>query len=94
MSNPQPSFEGVTPTGTFLTERELFDLMWIASWKATQACEAQGDGRADKVTKASAFAAAEAVYREHRPQDFVAPVIPLPPVPDEVRERMERERLI
>jgi hypothetical protein len=91
MSDPQPIFDGMDENGTVLTERELFDKMWLASWKATQQCQAQGYGLGDKVTKQSARAAAEEVYRQYRPQDFVAPVIPLPPIPDPIRDRMERE---
>ena len=94
MTDPQPIFDGQDANGTILTERELFDLMWQAAWKATEECVSRGISRGDKIAKASARAAADEVYRQYRPQDFVAPVIPLPPVPDEVRERMERERLI
>jgi hypothetical protein len=94
MTDILPPYDGIDSSGTVVSERELFDLMWQAASRATEECVSRGISRGDKITKDSARAAADEVYRQYRPQDFVAPVVPLPPVPDEVRERMERERLI
>ena len=91
MTDILPTFDGMNAAGTVVTERELFDLMWQAASRATEQCVDRGLSRGDKVTKASARAAADEVYRQYRPQDFQAPAIPLPPIPDPVQERMERE---
>lgn len=77
-----------------LTDRALFDLMWQASRKATEASMEAGHPRDSQITKDSAWVAAQAVYVEHRPAEAPPTRHPLPPVPDSVRERMERERLI
>ena len=94
MTDILPTYDGIDADGTVLTERELLDLMWQAASRATEECVRRGISRGDKVTKASARAAAEEVHRQYRPQDFQAPAVPLPPLPEPVRERMERERLI
>jgi hypothetical protein len=79
-----------------VTERELFDLMTQAAWRATQVCRERGLGLGDRITKDSARAAAEEVYREHRPEEFApapapALVVPEEPVYDPRSARMERE---
>ena len=91
MTDQLPTYDGQDAQGTIVTERELFDLMWQAANRATEQCVSRGLSRGDKVTKDSARAAADEVYRQYRPQDFQAPVIPLRHVPDPVQERMERE---
>jgi hypothetical protein len=74
-----------------MRDKELSTLMAQAAWKATEACLARGYSRSDKVTKDSARAAAEEVYRRERPEDFVpppAPVVPLPHVDDPIKDRI------
>jgi hypothetical protein len=71
--------------------KELADLMAQAARRATVACIERGYSRGDKVTKDSARAAAEEVYRRERPEDWVppqAPVVPLPRVEDPVKDRI------
>lgn len=68
-----------------VTERELFDLMWQAACRATDQCIARGLGRGDKITKASARAAADEVYQQYREHDdspapVLAAVLAVPPV--------------
>ena len=86
MTDPARTFDGIDSSGTVVSERELFDLMWQAASQATLVCQSEGYGLADKVTKDSARAAAEEVYLRFRPHDP-----PRRPVPDIVQERMERE---
>jgi len=66
-----------------MTDRELFDLMWQASSRATEASIAAGHGRDSDVTKKSAYAAALAVYHRERPGEaptgYVPPAEPTPP---------------
>ena len=88
-----PTFDGVTADGTILSETELFTLMWQAASRATEECVRRGLGRGDKITRDSARAAAEETYRQHRPDDIGA-AQPAPPLPAEVRESMERQRLL
>jgi hypothetical protein len=75
-----------------MKDRELFDLMWQAASRATDQCIARGLGRADKITRDSARAASDEVYRQYREHDqspahvpaavhAVEPVVPVvPPV--------------
>jgi hypothetical protein len=74
-----------------LTDRQLFDLMWQASWRATETALAAGHTRHDQITKDSAWSAAQAVYQRERPGEAPLTRHPLPPVPDVVQQRMERE---
>jgi hypothetical protein len=90
MTDPT-DFTGTTPEGAHLTERELFDKMWQAAWRASQECQARGYSLSDKVTKDSARAAADEVFRQHRPAESTPQPPTLPPLPDPQRERMERE---
>jgi hypothetical protein len=80
-----------------LTDRQLFDLMWQASWKATEAALAAGHKRGSKVVKDSAYRAAEEVYRRERPDEAPAPrPIPLPfvvPATGEVLDDPAKERM-
>ena len=73
-----------------MTDRELFDLMWQASWQATEAALAAGHRRDSQVVKDSAWAAAHAVYLRERPDE--APTSRFATAEDTQRERMERER--
>jgi hypothetical protein len=79
-----------------MPDRELFDLMWQASWKATEAAIAAGHSRNSKVVKDSAWRAAQEVYMHHRPDeapgarpiDLLA-TLPAEPPADPVKERMD-----
>lgn len=74
-----------------MRDKELASLMAEAASKATAACLVRGFSRHDKVTKDSARAAAEEVYRRERPEDFLpppAPVVPLPHVDDPIKDRI------
>lgn len=53
-----------------MRDRELFDAMADAARRATEVCVSKGFGVGDKVTKDSARAAAEEVYRRERPEDW------------------------
>jgi hypothetical protein len=61
-------------------DRELFNAMTEAAYRASQACLAQGYGLGDKVTEDSAWAAAHEVYVRERPEE--APIsrysVPVP----------------
>jgi hypothetical protein len=79
-----------------MPDRELFDLMWQASWRATQAAEAAGHKRNSKVVKDSAWRAAQEVYAKHRPEEApgARPIdllasLPTEPPADPVKERMD-----
>ena len=81
-----------------MRDSELGRLMSEAARKATDAAIAAGHGRGDKVTKDSARAAAEEVYRRERPEDWApkpAPPVTLPETPpeDPRTARMEREHV-
>lgn len=78
-----------------MPDRELFDLMWQASWKATEAAIAAGHGRNSKVVKDSAWRAAQEVYMTHRPDEApgarpvdILAALPVEPVPDPAKDRM------
>jgi len=77
-----------------MTDRELFDLMWQASWRATQAAIEAGNRRDSQVVKDSAWTAAQAVYQRERPGEAPLTRHPLPAQPDIVQERMEREPVV
>lgn len=65
-----------------------------AARRATEQAMARGYSRAHTVTRNSARQAAEDVYRAERPEDWApkpAPVVPLPHVPDPVKDRIDRE---
>jgi len=73
---------------------ELGRAMADAARAATEQCLARGYSRSDRVTRDSARAAAEEVYRRERPEDWApkpAEVVPLPHVPDPVKDRIDRE---
>lgn len=73
---------------------ELGRAMSEAARLATEQAMARGYSRSDKVTKDSARVAAEEVYRAERPEDWApkpAEVVPLPHVPDPVKDRLDRE---
>jgi len=74
-----------------LTDKEVGRLMSEAARRATAACVAAGYGLSDKVTKDSAFAAADEVHRLHRPEDYQAAPVAHRVVSDPRSERMERE---
>lgn len=77
-----------------MNDRELGLAMSRAAAAATQQAMARGYSRSHKVTRQSARQAAEDVYRAERPEDWApkpAPVVPLPHVPDPVRDRIDRE---
>lgn len=91
-----PSMMSVTPVRLGLEEMmrdsELSREMSKAARLATEACVAAGYSRQDKVTKDSAFLAAEEVYRRERPEDFApkpAEPVPLEPVDDAWQERAD-----
>lgn len=73
-----------------MRDRELFDAMADAASRATAACVAAGYSVSDKVTKDSAFAAADEVHRRERPEDY-APK-PAPPVEHREVEDSWRDR--
>ena len=77
-----------------MRDSELFTLMWQASWKATEASLAAGNRRDSQITKDSAWSAAQAVYMRERPDEAPLTRHPLPPQPDVVQERMEREPVV
>lgn len=66
-----------------MTDRELFDAMTHAAWRATEAAVAAGHRRYSKVVKDSAYQASLAVFRAERPDEApgapqrVPAVIPL-----------------
>jgi hypothetical protein len=81
-----------------MTDRELFDAMWQASWKATEAAVAAGYGRGSQVVKDSAYHAAQEVYARERPDEAPAPRAWSQPAldlhtsevpPDPAKERMD-----
>lgn len=78
-----------------MPDRELFDLMWQASWKATEAAYAAGHSRDSKVVRDSAWRAAQEVYMHHRPDEApgarpidILAELPVEPLPDPAKERM------
>lgn len=79
-----------------MRDADLSRLMSEAARKATEAAIAAGYGRGDKVTKDSAFAAAEEVYRRERPEDWApkpAEPVTLPETPpdDPMKARIDRD---
>lgn len=56
-----------------MRDSELARLMAGAAAKATEACLAKGYSRTDEVTRKSAFAAADEVYRRHVPVEVAPP---------------------
>lgn len=76
-----------------MNDRELSRAMSEAARLATEQAMARGYGRSDKVTKTSARQAAEDVHRAERPEEWApkpAPVIPLPHIPDPIKDRLDR----
>lgn len=72
-----------------MRDSELSREMSKAARLATDACLAAGYGRGDKVTKDSAFAAAQEVYRRERPEDFRAAPVKHEPVEDGWQDRAD-----
>lgn len=72
-----------------MRDSELSRLMSEAARAATDACLEKGYGRSDKVTRDSARAAAEEVYRRERPDDWVAKPVEHNPVEESWRERAD-----
>jgi hypothetical protein len=76
-----------------IPDRELFDRMTQAAYRAANAAEENGHKRDSQIAKDSAWSAAQAVYFAERPDE--APITRHPttrePVEDVVQERMERE---
>lgn len=68
---------------------ELSRLMSEAARLATEACLAKGYSRSDEVTKKSARAAAEEVYRRECPEDWAAKPVEAKPVEDAWRDRAD-----
>ena len=79
-----------------IPDRALFDLMWRASWRATESAIAAGHKRDSKVVKDSAWRAAQEVYMRERPDeapgarpiDLLA-ALPVEPLDDPAKERMD-----
>lgn len=72
-----------------MRDSELSRLMSEAARLATNACLEKGYGRSDKVTRDSARAAAEEVYRRERPEDWAAKPVAHKPVEDAWSERAD-----
>uniref|UniRef100_A0AAU7J893 Inositol monophosphatase n=2 Tax=unclassified bacterial viruses TaxID=12333 RepID=A0AAU7J893_9VIRU len=72
-----------------MRDRELFALMAEAAASATRVCLEKGYTRWDRVTTESARAAADAVYRRERPEEFMPKVSDAAPVEDGWRDRAD-----
>ena len=73
-----------------MKDRDLFEKMTQAAWRATEVAVTAGHRRDSQVVRDSAWSAAQAVFFAERPAE--APVSRFStPVPDRVQERMERE---
>lgn len=62
-----------------ITDRELFEKMWQASWRATEAALAAGHNRDSEVVKDSSWRAAYDVYVRERPDEAPGQLRPSPP---------------